>query len=242
MLKQGVLPFSYECEPTESGMTALAGLPAYLELATVAKLPDSIQHYLEGCHLKKQGWMDTQIIMSLILLNIAGGDCVDDLRIPERDEGLVKVLQRVGFSGHPRKERREQARGWRKECQRAFPSPPVVFRYLKNFVNEETEQQRVMGQAYIPAPNAALEALGRVNPDLLRFAQKHSPQTKATLEMDASIVETSKQEALFSYQGSQSYQPLSLRWAEQDWVTYSQFRDGNVPASYQNLEVFQITF
>ena len=59
--------------------------------------------------------------------------------------------------------------------------------------------------------------------------------------MDASIVETSKQDALFSYQGSQSYQPLSVRWAEQDLVAYSQFRDGNVPAAFQNLEVFQKT-
>lgn len=241
MLKQGVLPFSYECEPTESGMTALAGLPAYLELAAVAKLPYSIQRHLEGCHLKEQGWTDTQIIMSLILLNIAGGDCVDDLRILEQDEGLVKIVQRVGFTGHPRKERREQQRRWRKTCQRAFPSPPVVFRYLKNFVNPEEEQQRALGKAYIPAPNAVLEALGRVNPDLLSFAQKHSPQSEATLEMDASIVETSKQDALYSYLGSQSYQPLSVRWAEQDLVPYSELRDGNVPASYQNLEVLQRT-
>lgn len=241
MLKQGVLPFSYECEPTESGMTALAGLPAYLELAAVAKLPDSIQRHLEACHLKQQGWTDTQIIMSLVLLNIAGGDCVDDLRILEGDEGLVKVLRRVGFSGHPRKERREQARRWRKQCQRAFPSPPVVFRYLKNFVNPKDEKRRGMGQAFIPDPNEALLALGQVNTDLLRFAQKHSPQTEATLDMDASIVETSKQDALFSYKGCQSYQPLSVRWAEQDLVAYSQFRDGNVPASFQNLEVFQKT-
>jgi hypothetical protein len=241
MHKQGVLPFSYECETTESGMTALAGLPAYLELAAIAKLPDSIQRHLEGCHLKEQGWMDTQIVMSLILLNIAGGDCVDDLRILEEDEGLVKVLRRVGFTGHPRKERREQARRWRKERKRAFPSSSVVFRYLKNFVNEETEQQRVMGKAYIPAPNEALQALGQVNPDLLSFAQKHSPQSQATLDMDASVVETSKQDALFSYKGSQSYQPLSVRWAEQDLVAYSELRDGNVPAGFQNLEAFQKT-
>jgi hypothetical protein len=239
MLKQGVLPFSYECEPHESGMTALAGLPAYLELATVAKLPDSLQRHLEGCHLKQQGWTDTQIIMSLILLNIAGGDCVDDLRILEQDEGLVKVLRRVGFSGHPRKERREQERRWRKECKRAFPSSPVVFRFLQNFVNPEEEKQRGMGKAYIPAPNEALLALGRVNPDLLSFAQRHSPQSEATLDMDASIVETSKQDALFSYQGSPSYQPLSVRWSEQDLVVCSQFRDGNVPAGFQNLEVLQ---
>jgi hypothetical protein len=212
-----------------------------LELAAFAKLPNSIQRHLEGCHLKQQGWTDTQIIMSLILLNIAGGDCVDDLRILERDEGLVKVLQRVGFTGHPRKERREQARRWRKECKRAFPSSSVVFRYLKNFVNLPEEEQRIRGKAFVPAPNEALQTLGRVNPDLLSFAQKHSPQSEATLEMDASIVETSKQDAFFSYKGSQSYQPLSLRWAEQDLVPYSELRDGNVPAAFQNLEVFQKT-
>ena len=48
--------------------------------------------------------------------------------------------------------------------------------------------------------------------------------------MDASIVETTKQDALFSYQGSQSFQPLSVRWAEMALVAYSEFRDGNVPA------------
>ena len=46
MFKQGVLPFRYECESTESGMTALAGLPAYLELAIVPGVTDSIQRHL----------------------------------------------------------------------------------------------------------------------------------------------------------------------------------------------------
>jgi hypothetical protein len=239
MLRQGVLPFSYESEPTESGMTALGGLPAYLELAIVSGLTESIRRNLEVCALKEQGWTDTQIVMSLVLLNIAGGGCVDDLRILEKDEGLVKVLRRVGFSGHPRKERREQERRWRKERKRAFPSPSVVFRYLGAFVNEEEEAKRAMGQAFIPAPSEPLKALMRVNPDLLRFVQRKSPQTEATLEIDASIVETTKQDALFSYQGSQSFQPLSVRWAELDLVAHSEFRDGNVPASYQNLRVLQ---
>ena len=46
VFKQGVLPVSYECEPTEAGMTALAGLPAYLELAIVSGLTDFIQRHL----------------------------------------------------------------------------------------------------------------------------------------------------------------------------------------------------
>jgi hypothetical protein len=144
MIKQGVLPFSYEVEPSESGMTALAGLPAYLELAAVARLPESIQRHLEGCHLKQQGWTDTQIILSLILLNIAGGDCVDDLRILENDEGLVKIIRRVGLSGHPRKERRERRWGKNVGDLSLFL---VVFRYLKKFVNGPEEQQRGMGKA-----------------------------------------------------------------------------------------------
>ena len=152
---------------------------------------------------------------------------------------MVKLLRRVGFSGHPRKERREQERRWRKEKKRAFPSPSVVFRYLAAFVNPAEEAKRGMGQAFIPAPSEPLKALRQVNPDLLRFAQRKSPQTEATLEMDASIVETTKQDALFSYQGSQSFQPLSVRWAEMALVVCSEFRDGNVPAAYQNLRVFQ---
>jgi hypothetical protein len=214
-------------------------LPAYLELAVVLGLTDSIQRHVKVCTLKEQGWTDTQIVMSLVLLNIAGGDCVDDLRILEKDEGLAKILRRVGFSGHPRQERREQERRWRKERNRAVPSPSVVFRYLEAFVNPAEEAKRGMGQAFIPPANEHLQAFRQVNGDLLSFAQKQSPQIEATLDMDASIVETYKQDALFSYQGSQSFQPLSVRWAEPALVAHSELRDGNVPAGYHNLRVLQ---
>ena len=106
MTTQGVLPFRYECEPTALGMTALAGLPPYLELAVVSGLTDSIRRCLRACSGQKQGWTDAQIVMTLVLLNVAGGDCVDDLRILEADEGFVKVLRRVELHGFRRKERR----------------------------------------------------------------------------------------------------------------------------------------
>ena len=82
-------------------------------------------------------------MVSLVLLNIAGGDSVDVLRIQEKDEGLVKVVRQLGFSGHPGKERREQERRWREERNQAFPSPSVVFRYLTSFVNTAEEIKRV---------------------------------------------------------------------------------------------------
>ena len=110
MVTQGVLPFRYECDPTASGMTALAGLPPYLELAMVCGLTDSIRRHMRVCTEQKQVWTDAQIVMPLVLLNVAGGDCVDDLRILEADEGFVKVLRRVELHGLRRKERREQER------------------------------------------------------------------------------------------------------------------------------------
>jgi len=42
-MSQGVLPFKYEEEKTGSGMTGLAGLPLYLDLAKVIGLSKSIQ-------------------------------------------------------------------------------------------------------------------------------------------------------------------------------------------------------
>jgi hypothetical protein len=234
-MAQGVLPFRYEVEPTASGMTALAGLPAYLELAAVSGLTSSIRRHLQVGAEKKQGWTDAQIVMALVLLNLAGGDSVDDLQKLEGDEGFAQVLRRVEMHGLRRRERREQERRWRKERKRAVPSPSAVFRYLLTFDNPEEEKKRVVGRAFIPAPNQHLRALGWVNADLLRYGQQKSPERQATLDQDASVVETHKEDALFCYLGYKAYQPLTIYWAEQATVMISELRDGNVPASYENL-------
>ena len=239
MIAQGVLPFRYECERTGSGMTALAGLPPYLELAAVSGLTESIRRDLQVCAGQDQGWIDVQIVMPLVLLNVAGGNSVDDLKILEGDEGFAKVLRRVETHGLLRKERRGLERRWRKERKRAVPSQSVVFRYLGAFDNPAEEAKRVAGHAFIPAPSKHLQALARVNEVFLRFAQQKSRQSEATLEQDATLVETYKQVALFCYQGYKAYQPLTIRWVEQDLVVISEFRDGNVPASYGNLQQFQ---
>ena len=241
MIAQGVLPFRYESEPTASGMTALAGLPPYLELAVVSGLTGSIRRHLQVCSGQKQGWTDTQVVMSLVLLNVAGGDCVDDLRILEKDDGFTRVLRRVEMHGFRRKERREQERRWRKERKRSVPSPSAAFRYLADFDNTAEEAKRVDRRAFIPTPNEHLQALGEVNGDFLRFVQLKSPQREATLDQDASLIATHKAEALYGYLGDKTYQPMTTYWAEQDMVAHSEFRDGNVPANYQNLRILKET-
>lgn len=237
-MPQGVLPFQYQEEQTSSGMTALAGLPTYLDLAYVAGLSQSIQHHVklrEG----RQGWSDAQVITSLVLLNLAGGDAVEDLRILEKDEGFCAVWRRVEHYGLPRSQRRALAGRWRKARRRTVPSPSAVFRYLAGFHDGAQEQQRLPHTAFIPAPKAALCGLGEANGDLVAFVQHRAPQGIATLDMDATLVETHKGGALYSYQGYKAYQPLTTYWAEQGLVLHSEFRDGNVPAGYAQLRVLQ---
>ena len=68
-MAQGTLPFQYEVEKTSSGMTVLAGLPAYLDLAVVSGLTQSICRHLLAWAARSQGWTDVQIVLSLVLLN-----------------------------------------------------------------------------------------------------------------------------------------------------------------------------
>ena len=71
------------------------------------------------------------------------------------------------------------------------------------------------------------------------FMQARSPQAVATLDMDATLVETSKRSALWSYKGFKGYQPLNTCWAEHGVVLHSELRDGNVPAGHEQLRVLR---
>ena len=237
-MAQGVLPYKYEEERTATGMTALAGLPIYLDLACVLGVADCIRVHVQ-VRKSGQGWTDEQAVLSLMLLNLAGGDCIDDIRILEKDEGFCKVLGRVETKGLTRQQRRAMERRWRKERHRSVPSPSALFRYLEAFHDPGEELKREPGKAFIPGPNEHLQGLRRANQDLVASIQKRHPEREATLDTDATLVETQKKEAFFSYQGYKAYQPFNVWWAEQKLVLHTEFRDGNVPAGYEQLRVFK---
>jgi len=219
-------------------MTALAGLPAYLDLAKVIGLSKSIQKHLkvrEG----GQGWTDSQMVLSLVLLNLAGGDCVEDIKVVEADDGFCEVLKKAEMHGLRRKVRRTLLRRWRKERTRAVPSPSAIFRYQANFHDKEQEKYRQSGKAFIPVPNEHLRGFVGVNRDFAEFSSFQNPESTATLDMDATLVATSKANALFCYKGYKSYQPLNTWWSEQEIILHTEFRDGNVPAGFEQLRVFK---
>jgi hypothetical protein len=138
--------------------------------------------------------------MALILLNLAGGTCVEDLKKLEEDEGFCQVLGRVELAGLGRWQRRERERRWRKEKKRTVPSPSAVFRYLAAFHDEEQEQQRQEGKAFIPVANRYLKGLVEVNRKLVEWLYQRQGGEVATLDQDATLVETEKEQALFCYQ------------------------------------------
>ena len=237
-MAQGVLPFKYEAEKKTTGMTALAGLPAYLDLARVIGLSRSIQKHLK-IRAGSQGWTDSQMVLSLILLNLAGGDCVEDIKKLEADDGFCEVLKKAELHGLQRKVRRALLRRWRKERTRTVPAPTSIFRYLAEFHNEGQEKFRQSGKAFIPAANTHLNGLSCINNGLSSFASFQRPENMATLDMDATLIASSKESALYCYKGYKSYQPLNTWWAEQGIVLHTEFRDGNVPAGFEQLRVLK---
>ena len=237
-MAQGVLPFKYEAEKNTTGMTALAGLPVYLDLAKVLGMSKSIQRHLK-IRESGQGWTDSQIVLSLVLLNLAGGDCVDDIKMLEADDGFCEVLKKAEIHGLRRKVRRTMLRRWRKEKTRTVPSPSSIFRYLARFHDIEQEELRQPGKAFIPAPNEHLQGFVEITKELSAFSGFQNSGSTATLDMDATLVSTNKIDALFSYKGYKAYQPLNTWWFEQGIILHTEFRDGNVPAGFEQLRVFK---
>ena len=85
----------------------------------------------------------------------------------------------------------------------------------------------------VPSPEAARQFLNRFHCEekLEQARDGAEPEQRiATVDQDATIIESHKREALRTYEGERGYQPMLAVWAEMDVVLADEFRDGNVPA------------
>ncbi len=159
-----------------------------------------------------------------MVLNAAGGECLDDSVRLREDPGLTELI------GHP------------------IPSPEAARHFLYQFHEEKNitaaKAQRKLGEiAYIPGENQAWQGLGQVNRDLMAaLRQRCADQRIATVDLDSTIIESRKREALPTYEGERGYQPMLAVWAEMNLVLADQFRDGNVPAIMDPLHVVQVAY
>ncbi len=236
MVAQGLLDFQYEADSSSHGLTSLAGLPLYLDLIKACGLGGAIQRHVRAAG--GQGWLDIQMVLAVIFLNLSGGDCVEDIERLERDSGFSAILRAIEKDLLSRADRRSLKSRWRRARERATPSPSALSGWLERF-DDPASPKAVAGTAFIPAVTQELRGLWRVNQALLDFLQQRQPAATATLDMDATLIETHKREALFCYKKFKAYQPLNCWWAEQGAMLYSEFRDGNVPAGHEQLRVLQ---
>lgn len=237
-MAQGVLGFQYKVEEKSGGMTGVAGLPLYLDLIQSLGLRGMMREHVRARE-GNQGWTDDQMLVAMVLLNLRGGDCVEDIRSLEDDEGFCRLVRRVEFADRKVSERRGLLKRWRKPRRRTFPSVTAIREYLERFHDPEQERGRKAHEAFIPGCSALLRGLVRLNGAFAAAVQRRSLESNATLDMDATLVETYKRAAMYCYKKFKAYQPLNVYWAEQGLMLFSEFRDGNVPAGYDLLRPFQ---
>jgi hypothetical protein len=211
MMAQGELGFKYEVERQGGVMTGMGGIGPYLDLACRSGMVRSIERHIKA--QGEQGWTDAESVLSLVMLNLVGGDCVEDVDRLESDEGFCLLFSKAVRQGISRKGRRALKKRWRKEKKRSVPSSSSVFRYLGEFHDSAQEDLREAGRAFIPLPNEALKGVRQVNRDFVGFVQSNRLERTATLDMDATLVETEKADALRCYEGYRAYQPLNTWWA-----------------------------
>jgi hypothetical protein len=89
-----------------------------------------------------------------MMLNLLGGEYVEDIDRLESDEGFCRLLKKTLSHGLSRKGCRRLKKLWRKEKTRRVPSRSSVFRYLAEFHDQGQELLRKPGKAFIPEAHA----------------------------------------------------------------------------------------
>jgi hypothetical protein len=236
-LKHRPIPIKLEVDPTDCLTTAYAGIMPYLDLWNALQMPTTTDSALAICG--EQGWLDRQMIQSLVLLNLIGGDCVTDIEKLEADSGLCQMVRAGEYSGMSLEQRRTANKRFRGGRSRTFPAATQIYSYLEACCNVPEEAKRGMGKAFVPAANCHLKSLRSLNTSLVAQLQKRRPIKIATLDGDATLVPTDNESALFCYKHFRAYQPYNVWWSEQQVVLHSEFRDGNVPAGWDIIRVFK---
>ena len=217
------LNFEVDPEPVEQKVTANAGLPLAAHMCRSLMMPQSVERNVQ-IKERDRGFDEATMVESFILLNVAGGDCIDDFDHLRKDEGVVELI------GH--------------ELPSSSAARTFLYKFHDDNLIEEAKAKIGPDQiAYIPDETVALSGLGFVNRDLIQTISRGVSGVKnATIDLDATIIGSSKREAKCTYEGEKGYQPMVALWAETGLVVADQFRDGNVPAIMDPLRVTKAAF
>jgi len=222
-MSQGLLPYTVETVADGDGLTSRAGLPLVLETLRALGLPRAIREHI---HLRERqsGYTETEKIETLVLRLAAGGDCLEDIAVLQADGGLGRRLGRRS------------------------PSADRLRHFLYAFHDDQliaaAQAQRPAGQvAYIPAENAALQGLARVNTALVHQVgppRASAPRPPWTTTPRSRRATSGKRARTIKAAGATS--PPRSTGSSRTSSSRTRSRDGNVGAGMQTLPVIQRAF
>lgn len=209
----GRLKFEIDTELEESLITSRAGIPSLIEAYRLSGTAAVIEKTVKF-KMRKRGLTASEMIESHLALWAAGGERAEDFDHFREDKALCALL------GHE------------------LPAAQTARDFLSQF-HEDDLPLLQDGKASVPSESASLQGLAAANKELVLDLQCRKPQKIATLDIDATIIHSSKKAAKRAYDGERGYQPVLVLWAEQDVIVADEFRDGNVPAGMGNLRIIQ---
>ena len=225
-VSQGLLPFHIQLTENPDPVTAYAGLPLVIETLR-ATIPTARWRELRDA----LGYRDWKVVRrhteSLILLVCAGGDHISDLDTLRADVGLEHL---IGF----RLSGTSTAKDFLYRFHQHTNGRPIT--------EQEDAQLSVKGTAHIRPEGPGLLVLDTMVLDVVEALQLVRPRTRATLDVDATLLAALKEAALKAYEGTVGYQPQMAWWAEQGVWVADEFRDGNVPAHFEVTAFLQRAF
>src|SRR5438309_3591494 len=175
---------------------------------------------------RQRGFSEAQFIESISLLQTVGGECPEDMRLLIGDQCLERGL---GYQ---------------------LPKVTAVREFLERFHDKSLEKlrpEREVQKSFIFPSSVPVAALQEVQSGCVRrIAKLYEKQGQAhriaTIDQDATIIESHKQAAYYHYEEGRGYQPMVAVWAETDLVVADEFRDGNVPAKQAPLTCAKLAF
>ncbi len=222
---QSKSPFRIDPTPLDEMGSAHAGLLSASRVLRSLGLPVLADVNLQ-LKTRQRGLTGGQFLESIILLQILGGDCPEDMSLLDQDVCLERGL---GYK---------------------LPKVRTVRDFLDRFHDESlelTRPDRETQKGFILPSSKGVAGLQEVQAGLVRnIAKKHAQAGQtlkfATIDQDATIIESHKENALAHYDDGRGYQPMVAVWAEADLVVADEFRDGNVGARQEPLNCAKMAF
>jgi hypothetical protein len=218
-------PFILDDRPLKEATSPHAGALCISRAFRALGLPQLIGANLP-LRKRERGFAEAQLIESISLLQAIGGECPEDMRLLLGDECLERGL---GYD---------------------LPSLTAVREFLERFHDKDLEKlrpKREVQKSFIFPASGPINALQEVQSGLVRriaklYEKQGQAQRIATVDQDATIIESHKQAAYWHYAEGRGYQPMVAVWAEVDLVLADEFRDGNVPAKQDPLTCAKLAF